>query len=81
MNKQRFFVIRKDKSLIKSVKNMIFDLPCPINISFAWNFGSLLGITFGFQLVTGIFLSMFYVSDISRAFASVDLINREIKYG
>uniref|UniRef100_A0A343VVI8 Cytochrome b n=1 Tax=Bothromesostoma personatum TaxID=27905 RepID=A0A343VVI8_9PLAT len=79
MNK--FLIFRVDNNIFSSVNNLLIDLPCPINISFFWNFGSLLGITFIFQLITGIFLSMHFISDVNLAFASVDLITREISNG
>jgi ubiquinol-cytochrome c reductase cytochrome b subunit len=33
------------------------------------------------QIVTGIFLSMYYKADIGLAFSSIDYISREIYYG
>ena len=59
----------------------MFDLPCPINISYFWNFGSLLGITLFFQVISGLLLSMHYIPDVSLAFRSIDMINREINNG
>jgi len=32
-------------------------------------------------MISGIFLSMYYVADVSGAFESVDYIMREVKYG
>ncbi len=79
--KNLFNSVRKDYRLFKIINNVLVDLPCPIKISFFWKFGSLLGVTFVFQFLSGIFLSMHYVSDIKVAFSSLDLIKREIKKG
>jgi quinol-cytochrome oxidoreductase complex cytochrome b subunit len=34
------------------------DSPQPANISYLWNFGSLLGMCLGIQILTGVFLAM-----------------------
>jgi hypothetical protein len=36
-------------------------IPTPVNISYLWNFGSLLGLCLAIQIVTGIALAMHYV--------------------
>lgn len=46
-----------------------------------WNWGSLLGIVLGAQLLTGLFLSLHYVSAVEIAFDRVDLIARESSRG
>jgi len=46
-----------------------------------WNFGSLSGIFIVIQIVTGIFLAMFYTPHVEYAFASVDHIMHNIMYG
>jgi len=53
----------------------------PINISYLWNFGSLLRISLFIQIISGLFLSFRYTSDINLAFNSVRLICRDINYG
>ena len=62
-------------------KKMVVDLPSPENISYWWNFGSLLGLFLVVQIFTGLFLAMHYVSEIGMAFNSVDLIVREVRFG
>jgi quinol-cytochrome oxidoreductase complex cytochrome b subunit len=73
--------MRIDKMLLRAVKKLMVDLPCPLKIRYGWNFGSLLGITFVFQLLSGILLSFHYVSDVKLAFSSVDMIMREVSWG
>lgn len=55
--------------------------PLPLSLSYIWNFGSLIGFFFFCQIVTGIFLSMFYICDLNTAFNSVLYIQREVNYG
>nr|YP_009113890.1 cytochrome b [Gastrocopta cristata]AGC52855.1 cytochrome b [Gastrocopta cristata] len=56
-------------------------LPTPLNISIFWSGGSILGMMLGIQLVTGLFLSMHYTSDISISFDSVVHIMRDVPNG
>nr|UGS80423.1 cytochrome b [Lachesilla rufa] len=76
-----FKPIRKTHPLLKIMNNSLIDLPTPSNISSMWNFGSLLGMCLGVQLVTGIFLAMHYSTDISLAFDSVTHICRDVNNG
>jgi ubiquinol-cytochrome c reductase cytochrome b subunit len=46
-----------------------------------WNFGSLLGLCLGIQILTGIFLAMHYSPNVDLAFASVEHIMRDVNYG
>lgn len=59
----------------------MIDLPTPISITYMWNFGSLLGLCLLIQFITGIFLAMFYKSDISIAFSSCVHILRDTNFG
>lgn len=60
---------------------MLIDLPSPSNINYLWNFGSLLGLCLGIQILTGIFLAMHYSADVSIAFSSVTHILEDVNYG
>jgi quinol-cytochrome oxidoreductase complex cytochrome b subunit len=53
----------------------------PLNLSVLWSFGSLLGFCIALQLISGIFLSFFYNSDVAHAFFSVERIMRDVNYG
>jgi len=72
---------RKLNPLFKIINNSLVDLPSPINISAWWNFGSLLGLCLGTQLVTGLFLSIHYAGDINLAFRSIVHIMRDVNNG
>nr|YP_010410076.1 cytochrome b [Cheracebus regulus]URH15949.1 cytochrome b [Cheracebus regulus]URH16118.1 cytochrome b [Cheracebus regulus] len=72
---------RKTHPLTKIINNSFIDLPTPSNISYWWNFGSLLGICLITQIATGLFLAMHYTPDTSTAFSSVAHITRDVNYG
>jgi len=78
MNKR---LINAEHPLLKVLSNHIIDYPTPININYAWSFGSLAGIFFALQLATGIFLAMHYTPNVDLAFASVEHIMRDVKNG
>lgn len=59
----------------------MIDLPTPARISLIWNFGSLLGLCLGIQLITGIFLRFHYFRDREVAFRSVRHLMRDVNYG
>nr|YP_009562040.1 cytochrome b [Choroedocus capensis]QAU54135.1 cytochrome b [Choroedocus capensis] len=73
--------LRLSHPLIKILNNSLVDLPAPTNISFWWNFGSLLGFCLTIQIVTGLFLAMHYTSNIDMAFSSVVHICRDVNNG
>lgn len=72
---------RKTNPILSVINEIAYDLPAPANISYLWNFGSLLGVCLIVQITTGIFLAMHYGTDASLAFASVDHIMRDVSYG
>nr|YP_009563652.1 cytochrome b [Clostera anastomosis]QAV59274.1 cytochrome b [Clostera anastomosis] len=73
--------IRKTHPIIKIINNSLIDLPSPSNISSWWNFGSLLGLCLIIQILTGLFLTMYYTANIEMAFYSVNYICRNVNYG
>ena len=52
----------KGHSLLGLINSYVVDNPEPANISYLWNFGSLLATCLGIQLLTGIFLAMKVIS-------------------
>nr|YP_010719267.1 cytochrome b [Parnassius tenedius]WDR47330.1 cytochrome b [Parnassius tenedius] len=79
MNK--FLPLRKTHPLIKIINSSLIDLPSPSNISMWWNFGSLLALCLIIQILTGLFLTMYYTANIELAFYSVNYICRNVNYG
>nr|YP_004465100.1 cytochrome b [Apatura metis]AEE69587.1 cytochrome b [Apatura metis] len=76
-----FKPMRKYHPIIKIINNSLIDLPSPSNISLWWNFGSLLGLCLMIQIITGLFLTMYYTANIELAFYSVNYICRNVNYG
>uniref|UniRef100_Q645B1 Cytochrome b n=1 Tax=Speleomantes italicus TaxID=57555 RepID=Q645B1_9SALA len=72
---------RKTHPLLKIINNSFIDLPTPSNLSYMWNFGSLLGVCLILQILTGLFLAMHYTADTTSAFSSVAHISRDVNYG
>nr|AGC22359.1 cytochrome b [Paramastax nigra] len=68
-------------TIMKMLNNSFIDLPTPINISFWWNFGSMLGLCLMIQIITGMFLTMHYSPNIEMAFNSVIHICRNVNNG
>jgi quinol-cytochrome oxidoreductase complex cytochrome b subunit len=67
--------------LLQSIANHVLLYPTPVNFSYAYSFGSLVGIFFAIQILTGIFLAMHYTAHTSYAFASVVHIMTDVKNG
>jgi quinol-cytochrome oxidoreductase complex cytochrome b subunit len=64
----------KKNVLLRLMNSYLIDSPEPANISYLWNFGSLLGLCLIIQILTGVFLAMHYVPNIDLAFSSVEHI-------
>lgn len=73
--------ILKSNKLLSIVNSYVVDSPQPSNLSYMWNFGSLLATCLGLQLVTGIILAMHYTPNVDLAFISVEHIMRDVNYG
>nr|BAI63475.1 cytochrome b [Cynops ensicauda]BAI63476.1 cytochrome b [Cynops ensicauda]BAI63481.1 cytochrome b [Cynops ensicauda]BAI63483.1 cytochrome b [Cynops ensicauda]BAI63490.1 cytochrome b [Cynops ensicauda] len=74
-------ITRKTHPMLKIINNSFIDLPTPSNISYWWNFGSLLGVCLITQIITGLFLAMHYTADTQSAFSSVAHICRDVNHG
>jgi len=72
---------RKVTPILNIVNSYIIDSPSPLNLSYMWNFGSLLGLCLVIQLITGITLAMHYTGEINLAFKSVEHIMRDVNNG
>jgi ubiquinol-cytochrome c reductase cytochrome b subunit len=73
--------ILKTHPLLKLVNSYIIDSPQPSNISYLWNFGSLLAFCLIIQIVTGVTLAMHYNPSVAEAFNSVEHIMRDVNNG
>jgi ubiquinol-cytochrome c reductase cytochrome b subunit len=73
--------ILKSHVLLRLVNSYIVDSPQPSNISYLWNFGSLLAVCLIIQILTGAFLAMHYQANVDFAFNSVEHIMRDVNNG
>ena len=73
--------IFKSHPLLKLVNSYIIDNPQPSNISYLWNFGSLLAFCLVIQIITGVTLAMHYNASVLEAFNSVEHIMRDVNNG
>ena len=73
--------ILKSHPLLKLVNSYIIDSSQPSNISYLWNFGSLLAFCLIIQIITGVTLAMHYNPSVLEAFNSVEHIMRDVNNG
>src|SRR5882762_1812201 len=71
----------KTHVLLRLLNSYVVDSPEPANISYLWNFGSLLGTCLIIQILTGAFLAMHYTPHVDFAFNSVEHIMRDVNNG
>lgn len=77
-------MLRNDKYtgfLVQSSENHVATYSTPTGFSYFWSFGSLIGLTLGLQILTGLFLAMHYTPQIELAFDSVEHIMRDVSGG
>ena len=67
--------------ILAFLDNHIIHYPTPINLTYAWSFGSSAGICLIIQMISGIFLAMHYTPHIDLAFSSVEHIMRDVNHG
>lgn len=61
--------------------SFLIEYPTAYNISYLWNFGFMAGIFLTVQIITGIFLAMYYTPHVDLAFLSIDYIMRDLYSG
>jgi len=71
----------KTNVLLRLLNSYVVDSPQPANLSYLWNFGSLLGTCLVIQILTGVFLAMHYQPHVDFAFNSVEHIMRDVNAG
>jgi ubiquinol-cytochrome c reductase cytochrome b subunit len=73
--------ILKSHPLLKLVNSYLIDASQPSNISYLWNFGSLLLLCLVIQIITGVTLAMHYSPSVLEAFNSIEHIMRDVNNG
>ena len=71
----------KSHPILTLINGYLVDSPQPSNISYLWNFGSLLGFCLIIQIITGVTLAMHYNPSVLEAFNSVEHIMRDVNNG
>jgi quinol-cytochrome oxidoreductase complex cytochrome b subunit len=73
--------ILKSHPLLKLANGYLIDASQPSNISYLWNFGSLLAVCLVIQIITGVTLAMHYNPSVLEAFNSIEHIMRDVNNG
>jgi len=73
--------IFKSHPLLKLINSYLIDSPQPSNLSYLWNFGSLLAVCLIIQIITGVTLAMHYNPSVLEAFNSIEHIMRDVNNG
>lgn len=71
----------KSHPLLKIINSYVIDSSQPSNLSYLWNFGSLLAFCLIIQIITGVTLAMHYTPSVTEAFDSVEHIMRDVNNG
>nr|YP_009905710.1 cytochrome b [Aphaenogaster famelica]QGW36314.1 cytochrome b [Aphaenogaster famelica] len=67
--------------IMNSIKISLLKLPTPVNISYWWNYGSLLGLFLSIQIISGFLLSIHYCPNTIHAFFSIIHIIQNVSNG
>ena len=70
-----------NKHLMSLTNDFVVDTALPSNLNYWYQMGSIIAVSMIGQIITGVFLAMFYVSSIDLAFYSVEYISRDIPSG
>ena len=73
--------ILKNHPILKLLNSYLIDASQPSNLSYLWNFGSLLAFCLVIQIITGVTLAMHYNASILEAFNSIEHIMRDVNNG
>jgi len=73
--------ILKNNPILKLVNSYVVDASQPSNLSYLWNFGSLLLFCLIIQIATGVTLAMHYNGSVIEAFNSIEHIMRDVNNG
>jgi len=73
--------ILKNHPLLKLINAYVIDASQPSNLSYLWNFGSLLLTCLIIQIATGVTLAMHYNGNVLEAFNSIEHIMRDVNNG
>lgn len=67
--------------IVNPIKKSLFKLPTPTNISYWWNYGSLLGLFLSIQILRGFILTIHYCPSVNIAFYRIIHIIQNVSNG
>lgn len=67
----------KQNALLSLANSYVVDSPQPSSLSYMWNWGSLLAICLGMQILTGVLAAMHYNPSVDLAFISVEHLTKD----
>jgi ubiquinol-cytochrome c reductase cytochrome b subunit len=73
--------ILKNHPILRLLNSYLIDASQPSNISYLWNFGSLLACCLVIQIITGVTLAMHFNASVLDAFNSIEHIMRDVNNG
>ena len=73
--------ITRKHPILTILNDFLIDSPCPTNLTYFWNFGSLLGLNLVILIISGVTLAMHYNPSVSEAFNSIEHIMRDVNNG
>nr|NP_150306.1 apocytochrome b [Spizellomyces punctatus]Q950S3.1 RecName: Full=Cytochrome b; AltName: Full=Complex III subunit 3; AltName: Full=Complex III subunit III; AltName: Full=Cytochrome b-c1 complex subunit 3; AltName: Full=Ubiquinol-cytochrome-c reductase complex cytochrome b subunit [Spizellomyces punctatus]AAK84235.1 apocytochrome b [Spizellomyces punctatus] len=73
--------LTKRNPILVLVNDFVIDSPLPTNLTYFWNFGSLLGVNLVILIISGLTLAMHYTPNTLLAFSSVEHIMRDVNNG
>lgn len=71
----------KKHAIQAQVNEYVIDSPAPSNLTYLWNFGSLLGLNQVVLIISGVTLAMHYTPNTIQAYSSVEHIMRDVNNG
>nr|CBM43263.2 cytochrome b [Rhabdopleura compacta] len=72
----------QDNSIVVTgFAKFISDVKCPVNLSYMWAFGSILGVGLALQIVSGILLAIYFVNSSESAHSSILHIEQDVCLG
>nr|YP_010131906.1 cytochrome b [Euaspis polynesia]QQD78167.1 cytochrome b [Euaspis polynesia] len=79
--KMPFYNAYKNNIITNIINKSLISLPTPNNLSFMWNFGSIMGLFLLIQIISGLMLTMHYCPNENLAFYSIIHILKDIDKG
>ena len=73
--------VSKYSNLIWNLFSLACLYPVNINLNYWWNYGVLAFFCLCLQILTGIFLAMYFIADAETSFQAVEYIMRNVNYG